>query len=266
METPNLARIAAPMVNQSDLPFRLLVRKYGATATYTQMLIPDKILNDRDYLEFHQRDLELASNAPEGPPTIVQVCGNDTEQVVQAAKRIQTLCQGIDLNLGCPQDAAREGHYGAYLLSQKDWPLVNDIVSSLSHSLTIPVSAKLRLCQPSTKTLDLGSALQASGASWITLHPRTVSARRRRQGAADLKVVRTLKASLTIPVISNGNVRHWDDIPKNLVFTGADGVMVDAELAMTLVSTASLRRLCLILSPYLASTSTSVEVIPGQRL
>ena len=95
MEIPNLARIAAPMVNQSDLPFRLLVRKYGATATYTQMLIPDKILNDRDYLEFHQRDLELASNALDGPPTIVQVCGNDTEQVVQAAKRVQTLCEGI---------------------------------------------------------------------------------------------------------------------------------------------------------------------------
>ncbi|KAL1720594.1 tRNA-dihydrouridine synthase [Schizophyllum commune] len=266
MEIPNLARIAAPMVNQSDLPFRLLVRKYGATATYTQMLIPDKILNDRDYLEFHQRDLELASNAPEGPPTIVQVCGNDTEQVVQAAKRVQTLCQGIDLNLGCPQDAAREGHYGAYLLGQKDWPLVIDIVSSLSHSLTIPISAKLRLCQPSTKTLDLASASEASGASWITLHPRTVSARRRRQGAADLEVVRTLKASLTIPVVSNGNVRHWDDIPKNLAFTGADGVMVDAELAMTWASTASSRRPYPILLPYPASTSTSVENIPGQRL
>ncbi|KAL1657709.1 hypothetical protein GGF50DRAFT_20952, partial [Schizophyllum commune] len=72
--------------------------------------------------------------------------------------------------------------------------------------------------------------VEASGASWITLHPRTVSTRRRRQGAADLEVVRTLKASLAVPVISNGNVRHWDDIPKNLAFTGADGVMVGETL------------------------------------
>jgi len=33
----------------------------------------------------------------------------------------------LDLNLGCPQEAARDAHYGAYLLGLKDWPLVNDI-------------------------------------------------------------------------------------------------------------------------------------------
>lgn len=31
-----LALIAAPMVNQSDLPFRLLVRKYGGSLAFTQ--------------------------------------------------------------------------------------------------------------------------------------------------------------------------------------------------------------------------------------
>lgn len=33
----------------------------------------------------------------------------------------------LDLNLGCPQEAARDGHFGAYLLGQKDWPLVQSI-------------------------------------------------------------------------------------------------------------------------------------------
>ena len=46
----------------------------------------------------------------------------------------------------------------------------------MSHSLTVPVSAKLRLCQPTPKTLDLVLRLEACGASWITLHARTVSA------------------------------------------------------------------------------------------
>jgi len=100
----------------------------------------------------------------------------------------------------------------------------------MSRSFTIPVSAKLRLCQPSAKTVDLASRLESAGTSWITLHARTVSARRRRQGAADLAQVKLLKEGLHIPVISNGNVRRYSDLEDNLQFTGADGVMVGETL------------------------------------
>ena len=158
----------------------------------------------------------------------------------------------VDLNLGCPQEAAREGHYGAYLLGQRDWPLVEGIgmlhstdllfsawlypetlpgvVSSMASSLNVPISAKLRFCQPMGKTAELAYRLQNQGASWITLHARTVSARRRRQGAADLSVVKELKAQLEVPVISNGNVRTFSDLQTNLDWTGADGVMVGETL------------------------------------
>lgn len=100
----------------------------------------------------------------------------------------------------------------------------------MSHSFTVPVSAKLRLCQPSSRTLDFAQLLEASGASWITLHARTVSARRRRQGAANLAEVKKLKENLRVPVISNGNVRVFDDLQANVALTGADGVMVGETL------------------------------------
>ena len=157
---------------------------------------------------------------------------------------------GADLNLGCPQDIAREEHFGAYLLGKKDWPLVQGIgehppplqnfqvselmirhsVSSLSHALCVPVSAKLRLCSPVSSTLELATNLQASGAALLALHARHPSARRRRQGAADLSVVKTLVEGLDIPVISNGNVRTWDDVLHNKNYTGARGVMVGETL------------------------------------
>ena len=35
--------------------------------------------------------------------------------------------KSLDLNLGCPQTSARDGHYGGYLLGQKDWPLVESL-------------------------------------------------------------------------------------------------------------------------------------------
>ncbi|KAF9479789.1 FMN-linked oxidoreductase [Pholiota conissans] len=218
------------MVNQSDLPFRILVRRHGATTAYTQMYIPERLLNDQEYLEYHIRDLTAAGEDETSRPVVVQLCGNDPELVVQAGKKVQGYCDAIDINLGCPQEAARDGHFGAYLLGQKDWDLVENIVSSMSHSFTVPVSAKMRLCQPAPKTLALAERLEAAGASWITLHARTVSSRRRRQGAADLSEVKRLKDHLRIPVISNGNVRTYDDLQANLEYTGADGLMVGETL------------------------------------
>ncbi|KAI0364839.1 FMN-linked oxidoreductase [Pilatotrama ljubarskyi] len=222
----DLSTIAAPMVNQSDLPFRILVRRYDTSLVYTQMLLPERLLNDEEYLEFHRRGLHDAPDTP----VVVQLCGNDPETVVRAAKTVVDKADAIDLNLGCPQDAAREGHYGGYLLDKKDWPLVESIVSALSHTLPVPVSCKLRLCQNISLTPTLGALLEGAGASWLTLHARHVSARRRRQGAADLAQVRTLKERVRIPVVSNGNVRTWEDVVQNRRETGADGIMVGETL------------------------------------
>lgn len=255
-----LSRIAAPMVNQSDLPFRTLVQRYGATLAYTQMLKPECLLNDQEYLEFHLRDLTMNPSSLERP-VIVQLCGNDPGIITQAGRKLQGYCEGIgarllentsvrgitdaaqDLNLGCPQQVALDGHFGAYLLGKKDWPLVEEIgaffvvrspfcppslssVSAMSRSFTVPVAAKLRLCQPAPQTLDLAQRLEACGASWLTLHARTVAPRRRRHGAADLTQVKRLKDNLKLPIISNGNVRVYEDIEENLKATGADGLMV----------------------------------------
>ncbi|KAG6819944.1 hypothetical protein H0H93_007150 [Arthromyces matolae] len=194
--TGHLGFIAAPMVNQSDLPFRSLVRKNGCSLAYTQMLMPDKILNNPEYLEHHLRDLTL--DEERGRPVVVQLCGNDVQTIVQAGRKLQGYCDGI--------------------------------VSGMSQSFTVPTSVKIRLAQPVEKTLEFGQRLEGCGASWITLHARTVSARRRRQGAAALDQVRKLKQGLRIPVISNGNVREWSNIPENLEYTGADGVMVGETL------------------------------------
>lgn len=100
----------------------------------------------------------------------------------------------------------------------------------MSTSFNVPVSAKLRLCQPASKTLDLAERLEACGISWLTLHARTVSAQRRRHGAADLSQIKRLKDNLRLPVISNGNVRVYSDLTANLRATGADGLMVGETL------------------------------------
>lgn len=91
--SPDLRYISAPMINQSDLPFRLLVHEYGATLTYTQMLHPSLLLNDKDYREFHTRDLQMSKSL--GLPVVAQVCGNDAEIVVQGARTVAGWCDAL---------------------------------------------------------------------------------------------------------------------------------------------------------------------------
>jgi tRNA-dihydrouridine synthase 1 len=49
---------------------------------------------------------------------------------------------------------------------------------------------------------------------------------------AELDVVKDLvkDEKVSVPIISNGNVRTWNDIERNLEFTGARGVMVGEAL------------------------------------
>lgn len=92
----SLSLIAAPMVNQSDLPFRLLARKHGASLSYTQMLSPQKLLDDQEYLNFHLRDLQFCQDELGwGRPVVVQLCGNDPEVIVKAARKVERLCDAI---------------------------------------------------------------------------------------------------------------------------------------------------------------------------
>jgi len=101
----------APMINQSDLAFRVLTRRYGATLTYTQMLYPDKLLYNQDYLEYHVLNMDPPGmselTGPDvghgdlglGKPVVAQVCGNDVQKIVEACKKIVGHCDAIGLFL-----------------------------------------------------------------------------------------------------------------------------------------------------------------------
>lgn len=105
---PDLTFISAPMVNQSDAPFRLLTRRYGATLTYTQMLDSHRLINDIDYLHYHLQDLQSTHSDWDGctRPVVVQLCGNDPEVAVSAARRVQSYCDGIGGQRICPTIAS----------------------------------------------------------------------------------------------------------------------------------------------------------------
>ena len=101
----------APMVDGSELAFRLLCRKHGATSAYTPMLRPQEVL------ETFRRTTRAQRVHPQDRPLVVQLCGHDPEALGDAVAALMRHHgpDGVDLNLGCPQEIAAKEGIGAFL-------------------------------------------------------------------------------------------------------------------------------------------------------
>ena len=85
----NFQYILAPMVGASELPFRLLCRKYGAQLAYTPMMSSEKFAVDEDY-----RKTEFQTN-PEDRPLVAHFSGNNADTMLKAAKYVESHCDAI---------------------------------------------------------------------------------------------------------------------------------------------------------------------------
>lgn len=86
----------APMVDQSELPYRMLTRKYGAQVCYTPMY------HARLFATCGRYRAQMFKPCPEDRPLVVQFCANDPDILLSAAKYVENNCDAVDINLGCP--------------------------------------------------------------------------------------------------------------------------------------------------------------------
>ena len=217
--------ILAPMVGASELAFRLLCRRYGTQLAYTPMMSAQKFATSATYRQ------EEFQTCPEDRPLVCHFAANHPDDFAAAARLAEPFCDAIDLNLGCPQRTAYIGHFGSYLLEEKDRDLVCSIVRSGARAVQIPIFCKIRLLNTLPETIQLCEGLRNAGASLIAIHARyRASWERKGPGARDGpalldQVLAIKKAVRDIPIIANGNTITYSDVKRNLELTQADGLM-----------------------------------------
>lgn len=213
--------IAAPMVGQSELAFRMMVRDLGAELCFTPMINAQMFLTNKEYQQ------ELFSTTPLDRPLAAQLAGNDPEILLTAAIQLADHCDLIDLNLGCPQPIARRHKYGAWLM--EDPAIIYKIVTTLTSNIKLPVSCKIRIFGSLEQTIQYAQMLEQAGCSLLTVHARPRKSNMNTE-PANWQQIKAVKSYLSIPVIANGMIHSLQDANNCLTLTNCDGVMAASAL------------------------------------
>lgn len=208
----------APMAGISDLPYRRLMKRFGAGLVFTEMISANGLIRAG------QRTRELLRSHPEERPLGLQLFGDDPAVLATAAGLVREDGDLLDLNMGCPVNKVIRSGAGSALL--RDPARIARIVATVRRAWDKPLTVKIRSGWdiPGINFLDIGRIAQEEGAEAITLHPRTRS--QGFSGTADWDHIRQLKATVQIPVIGSGDIFTAEDAMAMRGKTGCDGVMI----------------------------------------
>ena len=208
----------APMAGVTDLPFRIMCKRYGAGLVCTEM-VSSKAMFYKD-----KKTLSLIETNPEEAPFAVQIFGNDPGIMADTAyMALSTGAAVLDINMGCPAPKVANNGDGSALL--KNPQLIGEIVHKVVSATQVPVTCKIR--SGFDKVADIASIagiIAQAGASAITVHPRTREMYY--TGIADRSLIKLVKESVDIPVIGNGDIFSAQSALDMVNETGCDGVMV----------------------------------------
>ncbi len=211
----------APMEDVTDIGFRLLCKRFGASMVYTEFVSAEALV----------RSVRCTLNklviSDEERPVGIQLYGRDVEAMVEAAKIVEQAGPDlIDLNFGCPVKKVAGKGAGAGML--RNIPLMLDITRQVVKAVSLPVTVKTRLGWDANNIIieELAEQLQDCGISALTIHGRTRS--QMYTGQADWEPIGAVKRNprIHIPIIGNGDITSPEEAKAAFERFGVDAVMV----------------------------------------
>lgn len=212
--------ILAPMSGVTDLPFRQLVKKFGAGLVVSEMVASRAMI-----AETKQSLKKCAIMLDDATGACVQLAGCDPDVIALSAKMNEDMgAKIIDLNFGCPAKKVVGGYAGSALM--QDEVLAKKILETTVKAVNIPVTVKMRMGwdHSNHNAPVLAKIAEDVGIQMVTVHGRT-----RCQfytGRANWDFIKTVKNAVKIPVIANGDIISIEAAKECLDKSGADGIMI----------------------------------------
>lgn len=214
--------VLAPMEDVTDIGFRLLCRRLGASMVYSEFVAADALVR------MVNKSLEKLTVCDAERPVAIQIYGKDPIAVRDAAQIVVERAHPdvLDINFGCPVKRVAGKGAGAGLL--QDVPRMLEITRAVVNAVDVPVTAKTRLGWDAEHKIivPLAEQLQDCGIQALTIHGRTRA--QMYTGEADWTLIGEVKHNprMHIPIIGNGDITSAEGAVRAFNDYGVDAVMV----------------------------------------
>lgn len=214
--------LLAPMEDVTDIGFRLLCRRLGASMVYSEFVAADALVR------MVNKSIEKLTVCEAERPVAIQIYGKDPIAVRDAAQIVVERARPdvLDINFGCPVKRVAGKGAGAGLL--QDVPRMLEITRAVVDAVSVPVTAKTRLGWDAEHKIivPLAEQLQDCGIQALTIHGRTRA--QMYTGEADWTLIGEVKRNprMHIPIIGNGDITSAEQALHAFDTYGVDAVMV----------------------------------------